>query len=177
MTGLSHKDDLLETPPWLFNQIEKETGLKFNLDIAANHDNHKCEFYQDEFMDALNQEWWYGYKKSKFKNGRPCFEYHWFEGEKYSRPTSTVFVNPPRSKNKKFVEKIYEQWKRWDINIVTLLCWNDLGNKYGERLLSSIINGEILVKNLGKIKFYKNGVETEFPSRLTYFYAWFKRKH
>ena len=176
MTGLSHKDDLLETPPWLFNQIEKETGLKFNLDIAANHNNHKCEFYQDEFINALNNEWWYGYKKSKFKNGKPCFEYHWF-GDVLKRKIAVVFCNPPRSKNGKFVNKAIEQWEHLDMDIVMLLCWNDLGNKYGEQLLDHMISGRIQTKNLGKIKFYKNGKETEFPSRLTYFYAWFKKKH
>lgn len=62
-----------------------------------------------------------------------------------------------------------------------LLCWNDLGNKYGEKLLPHILEGNIIVGNLGKIKFYKGrtrgseGEESEYPSRLTYFWAWFKR--
>ena len=57
-----------------------------------------------------------------------------------------------------------------------LLCWNDLGNKYGEKLIPHILNGSIEVHNLGKIKFNKNGIESEFVSRLTYFWAWFKIK-
>ena len=175
MPSLSHKDDLLETPDWIVQDIEKTSGLKINLDICANHDNHKCQFYQDESMNALNQEWWYGYKKSKFKNGRPCFEYHWFEGKMYSK-TSVILCNPPRSINGKFVDRAFDQWHKLNIDIFMLLCWNDLGNKYGQKLFPEILKGNIFIKNLGKVKFYKHGIETEFPSRLTYFWAWFKKK-
>lgn len=153
MTGLSHKDDLLETPPWLFNQIEKETGLKFKTDMCATGENKKCRYFLSEFYNALDPL--LGYKFVNFP----------------------MFCNPPRSKNGKFVKKVNDIWEELNEDIVMLLCWNDLGNKYGEKLLPSIKNEEIQVKNLGKIKFYKNGKETEFVSRLTYFYAWFKKKH
>ena len=88
---------------------------------------------------------------------------------------ATVWCNPPRSKNGKFVKKAFEQWEKHSIDIVMLLCWNDLGNKYGEMIFESILNGRIKVGNLGKVIFNKNGKPSEFPSRLTYFWAWFRQ--
>lgn len=147
MTSLSHKDDNYETPDWLFNKIQKETGLTFDFDLCATPKNTKCKYYMTELLDTLT----------------------W----KFTEPR-TMFCNPPRSKNGKFVNKIIEIWKELNNDIVMLLCWNDLGNKYGEKLFSHIIDGDIVIKNLGKVIFDKNGVQSEFPSRLTYFYAWFK---
>lgn len=155
MPSLAHKDDEYETPDWLFEDAEKETGLKFKIDVACTEDNKKCV---NGFYDSLNCEW----ILPKIGNIKHQFV--------------PVFCNAPRSINGKFVDKTYEQWLTYNIDIVTLLCWNDLGNKYGEKLLPRIINSDIRVKNLGKIKFYKNGIESEFPSRLTYFRAWFKKK-
>ena len=150
--SLSHKDDYFETPNWLFNDIIRETKLYFDLDFCASDENSKCSAYIDEEMNALNHD----------------FKHHNSE--------DAIFCNPPRSKNGKFVTKLYNDWKIYNLNIVMLLCWNDLGNKYGEPILENILNGKIIVKNLGKIKFNKNGVESKYPSRLTYFWAWFKSK-
>lgn len=91
-------------------------------------------------------------------------------------PEDAIFCNPPRSKNGKFVNKLYDSWKEYNLNIVMLLCWNDLGNKYGEKIFKEIEIGKISAHNLGKIKFYKNGIESKYPSRLTYFWAWFKHE-
>lgn len=151
MPGLSHKDDELETPPWLIKGIENETGLKFDEDLAASPKNTKCKSYMTEELDTLNWK----------------FHTH-----------KTRFCNPPRSKNGKFVTKIIEIWKEQNDDIVMLLCWNDLGNIYCNYLRSLILAGSYKVKvvNLGKMKFYKNGVETKFTSRLAYFWVWFKKK-
>ena len=149
MTGLSHKDDYLETPPWLFDQIEKDTGLKFKTDMCATFENKKCEHFiseeQDMFLLVGTQ--------------------------------APIFFNPPRSINGKCVDLACNYWQTRNEDIVMLLTWNDLGNKYAQKLWQYILSGEIQVKNLGKVKFYKNGKETEFVSRLTYLYAWFKKKH
>ena len=148
MPSLSHRDDYFETPDWLFNDIEKETGLRFQLDACANESNTKCVDFLDEIADTLQ-----------------C-----------TLAIDPIFCNPPRSKNGKFVTKMYDTWQEENVDIVMLLCWNDLGNKYGEKLLPHILNGEIRVENLGKIKFCKGGKESEFVSRLTYFWAHFKKK-
>lgn len=156
--GLSHRDDHYETPQWLFDDIVKKTRLKFDLDLCATDDNTKCMCYIDEEMDILSR----------------TDDFHW----QYHMIADALFCNPPRSKNGKFVDFVHDiLWKKWNFNIVMLLCWNDLGNKYGKKLLPLIINGEIeIVENYGKIKFYKNGKESEFVSRLTYFSVWFKSK-
>jgi len=150
--GLAHKDDNYETPDWLFKDIEKKTGLRFDLDFCATEDNSKCIGYINKKMDALQHK---GFNS-------------WDDDD-------AVWCNPPRSMNGKFVNKVYEEWQKNNINFVMLLCWNDLGNKYGKKLIPHIIDGTIEIGNLGKIKFYKNGKESEFVSRLTYLWVWFKR--
>ena len=51
----------------------------------------------------------------------------------------TIFCNPPRSINGKFVDKLYSIWENHNLDIVMLLCWNDLGNKYGQKILHGIL--------------------------------------
>tara|TARA_R110000803_G_scaffold160190_1_gene224194 strand:+ start:90 stop:563 length:474 start_codon:yes stop_codon:yes gene_type:complete len=156
--SLAHKDDYFETPAWLFNSIVNKTGLEFDLDMCASEENTTCasgggyKSHIDENMDALKYNYRHG------DNGK------------------AIWCNPPRSKNGKFVNKVYEVWNENNVQFVMLLCWNDLGNKYGEKLIPHILNKSIEVHNLGKIKFNKNGIESEFVSRLTYFWAWFKIK-
>lgn len=152
MAGLQHLDDMYETPDWIIRDITRITHLEFETDVCANDDNSKCMFYIDEEMDLLKHD----------------FKYH--------HPDDAIFCNPPRSINGKCVNKLYNVWKEYNINIVMLLCWNDLGNKYGEKLLPHILKKEIMVRNLGKVKFCKDGIESEFPSRLTYMWAWFKKQ-
>ena len=148
MTGLQHKDDYFETPEHIVEEIESKTGLTFTLDLCATHENRKTLWYLSEDDDFLT----------------------------YPIGINTVcFCNPPRSKNGKFVNRVLEWW-RYNNDIVMLLCWNDLGNKYGAKILKGILDGSIEVGNLGKVKFNKNGKESEFVSRLTYFWAWFKKQ-
>ena len=149
MTGLQHKDDYFCTPDWLYNKIEKETGLRFQTDMCASENNSKCSGYIDEELNALDHD--------------------------YSMVDYPIFCNPPRSKNGKFVNKVYEIWKEYGYDIVMLLCWNDFGNKYSQDLLNQKI-GTIEIHNIGKVKFYKNGIESKFPSRLTYCWVWFKAR-
>lgn len=151
--GLQHKDDYYETPDKLFINIVIDTKLDFGLDFCASNKNTKCDMFFDEKDDAL----------------RISLKYH--------QKNKAIFCNPPRSKNGKFVTKLHNEWKEHNLNIVMLLCWNDLGNKYGEELLlPNILSGKFKVKNLGKVIFNKNGKPSKFPSRLTYFWCWMKAK-
>lgn len=150
--ALVSKDDYLETPSWVIDDIKSETGITEFLDGCANFYNRKFDNYipDDKYGGALNEEipesqWWF-----------------------HDLP---VFINPPRSKNGKFVTKIMNMKKEYpDMTFVVMLCWNDLGNKYCDELRDGIIRGKYFIRNLGKIKFYKNGIETEFSSRLSYFW-------
>ncbi len=155
MASLAHKDDLYETPDWITRDITRITHLNLDFDLCATKQNKKCPDFYSEQSDALAEH-------------SPWLIYNGDGTRK------TLFCNPPRSKNGKFVTKAYNEWQSWGINIVMLLCWNDLGNNYGEILLPHIIKKEIMVRNLHKVKFYKNGIESEYVSRLTYMWAWFK---
>lgn len=170
--SLAHKDDYFETPQWLFNYIQETTKLYFGLDVCASKENTKCNEFMDEDLDSLNQEWIV--HEIKALNTK-CKKFE-LRGGTGTFGGASVFCNPPRSQNGKFVNKAYDQWERNNINIVMLMCWNDLGNKYAQKLMPHILDGSIEIGNLGKIKFCKNGKETEFVSRLTYLWVWFKKK-
>jgi len=152
---LAHKDDYYETPEYILDMIKNKTGRKINFDVCATKENAVADDCYTEQDDALNKPW-------MIYDGR---------GE-----MKTVFCNPPRSKNGKFVNKAFQQWSDYNIDIFMLMCWNDLGNQYGEKLIGHIISKDIRVWNLGKVIFNKNGVKSQFPSRLTYMLVWFKKR-
>ncbi len=170
--SLAHKDDYFETPQWLFNYLQEKTKLYFGLDVCADELNAKCNEFIDEDLNALEQEW-VVHEISDLNTKCKKPELHGGIG---TFGGASVFCNPPRSKNGKFVAKAYNQWERNNIDIVMLMCWNDLGNKYAQQLMPCILDGSIVIGNLGKIKFYKYGKESEFVSRLTYLWVWFKKK-
>lgn len=161
MTGLVHKDDYYETPMWLFQKLESWIGGKFILDACANEKNTKCVAFISEESDALKQDWKV-YAISPEQPG-PFF--------------APTFVNPPASKNGKLVKKAIEQHEKHGMDIVILIRWNDLGNKYCDGLRQSIIDGETPYMNLGKVIFDKNGVPSQWPSRLNYLAVWLVGKH
>ena len=144
MAALRHDDDELETPDSLFQMIQDRTGLEFDFDLCANEHNKKTKNYTSNCFDT-------------------SFEYY--------TKFNAIWCNPPRSKNGKVLKLIYDIYDYCDTPIAVLLCWNDLGNKYGHRLLHMIQNNQVSIINLGKIYFYKNKKITKFPSRLTYFCA------
>ena len=166
--SLAHKDDYFETPPWLKDYLQEKTKLYFGLDVCGDELNAVCNEFIDEKLDALEQEW--------VVHELPTLNTKCKKPELHGGHGFSVFCNPPRSKNGKFVTKAYDQWERNNIDIVMLMCWNDLGNKYAQKLMPRILDGSIEIGNLGKIKFYKNGKETEYVSRLTYLWVWFKKK-
>lgn len=43
------------TPQHLFDQLDNE--FNFELDVCANHENHKCERYFTKTDDGLAQDW------------------------------------------------------------------------------------------------------------------------
>jgi len=154
MAGLQHKDDYFETPEWIIKTIEITEGIKFKIDGCANYNNKICPIYipDDKYGGALNNE-------------IPENQWDFYDGP--------VFINPPRSKNGKFVKKAFDVWDKSDKDITMLLCWNDLGNKYADRLRGLLLGGQFHYGNLGKIKFCKNGIESKYPSRLSYFWVRF----
>lgn len=51
--GASRQD--WRTPRWLFDQLNAE--FRFDLDLAASHDNYLCPHYYTESHDALTRRW------------------------------------------------------------------------------------------------------------------------
>lgn len=164
LVALVHKDDYYCTPPQIVIEIESETGLKFELDAAANESNSLCPAFLSEESDALKQEW---LVKAIDNNSTIT------PGVKVP-----VFCNPPRSKNGKFIRKAFEEWNKWNMDIVVLVCWNDFGNKYGQEcIIQPKQLGQLIeIHNLGKVTFYKDGQISKFPSRLNYCWVWFKKR-
>lgn len=148
--NLAHKDDYYETPDWLFEDIKTKTGVEFKMDACASMANSKCEIYCSEEEDFL-------------KDGRETTCY-------------SIWCNPPRSKNGKFVKKLIKLWNDYGNDIVILLTWNDFGNKYCDELRPLIGTDEIKIYNYGKIIFDKNGIPSEWPSRLNYCAVWLKKR-
>jgi phage N-6-adenine-methyltransferase len=85
------------TPQWLFDELNKE--FKFELDVCATSDNHKCEQYYVKEQNSLNLPW----AKVNWMNppyGREI--YRWVERaytEKF-KGNATVCLLPARTDTK-----------------------------------------------------------------------------
>ncbi len=90
-TLFSHKSDEWETPDDLYQKLDSE--FNFTLDPCATELNKKCEKFYTPEQNGLLQSW---------------------EGE-------TVFINPPFSKIKRWVEKAYVESKIFGVTCVMLL--------------------------------------------------------
>jgi len=101
--------DSFATPQELFEKCCKLWNLKPNLDVCATFDNSKCERFFDIKTNALDKN---------------C---NWliFDNRK-----TIVWCNPPHSKTNKFVEKAFEQWKRFNTNIIMIIPLNTLSSNY-----------------------------------------------
>ena len=82
------------TDPVIFNALDKE--FRFNLDAAANKENHKVDNYLTKDDDALNTDW--------YLNITECKNINYVD-------TLSVWINPPYGKGfiKKFMDKCIEE--------------------------------------------------------------------
>jgi len=87
----SSKTDQWSTPQDLFDKLNEE--FHFTLDPCADEYNHKCDKYYTESDDGLKQDW---------------------SGE-------TVFVNPPYSDSKHWIEKCYKEARKNHTRSVMLI--------------------------------------------------------
>lgn len=91
------------TPQELFDELDKE--FKFDLDIAANETNHKCEKYFTKENSAFDNEWfgtiWCNppYGKTIGEWVKACSEYNGL----------SVMLIPARTDTKWFHEYIYNK--------------------------------------------------------------------
>lgn len=113
MTELSESNEWWTT--WdLFKQIEAKYRLNFRLDAAASKLSTKCEFYITKKQNALTTEWVVWYPDMTF----------------YDKVDT--WLNPPLGKTltKQFVLRAFEQWKKYDMNLVMLLPAGVISRKY-----------------------------------------------
>ena len=87
----TNNSDEWTTPKYLYNELNKR--FKFTLDPCSTNENHLCDKYFTKEDDGLSKSW---------------------KGE-------TVYVNPPYSNIKKWVEKCYMEHKTNGTSVVMLI--------------------------------------------------------
>lgn len=127
----------VEHPPRFFEELDAE--FQFNLDPCATEDNHKCPDFFTEREDGLAQSW---------------------EGRR-------VFVNPPYSNIRKWVEKAYHEGQKKG-TLVVLLIPARTDTKYFHEFIYH--RAEIrFIK--GRLKFGDQKNSAPFPSMLVIYRA------
>jgi len=146
-------DDEFETPDDLYTELCTVYELNPRLDVACKYDielgkdNSKC---YESIYDSLNQEW-VGAKGNKLD----------------------VWCNPPHTKTKQFVKKAYEQWKKHNINIMMIIPANSVCTEYAKKY---IYKNAKCYPIFGRIRFWKDGYPSKFPSRNSYFVVIWRKK-
>lgn len=153
MSGLNEYDmefhpdeDSYETPRALVDRMASNYGMKFELDVAANEQNKKCEHFLN---NAMFQEW-------VIKHS-------------ISFSVVDVWCNPPHSMNEEFIKRANLEHKRKNMNIVMIIPANVTGTKTYQKLIEN--ETECFVENhplKGRPVFLKNDRKTKNPSRNSY---------
>ena len=115
--------DDYRTPDQLFNTLNKQFG-PFNLDVAANADNSKCDNFLDRQTNGLEAKW----------NGN-------------------VWCNPPYGRDMiKWVKKAIHEIKNNDtVDSITMLIPIRSNSNYFHNLIMTNIDSLVFVK--GRLKF------------------------
>lgn len=138
-------EDSYETDPKLFERMEKNYNLHFDLDAAAKDYNTKCLRFLD---DALHQEW-----LALDPIGKSV----------------DVWCNHPHSLNEEFINRADAQHKKHNINICMIIPTNCQSMTTWHKLIES--ETKIITENHPLLKrptFFKRGRKTSFPSRNAY---------
>jgi phage N-6-adenine-methyltransferase len=118
-------NDLWRTPKEVFNYFNDQYG--FECDVAASDDNHLCDYYFTEEIDALSYPW-----------------------EIQIAPGLYVWCNPPYSKPLPWVKKAIEESQENGIGTVMLLnC--DMSTKWAKLLTK--VSCKIIFITEGRIAF------------------------
>ena len=131
----SSASDEWYTPQNVFDRLDKE--FYFTLDPCATDSNHKCSKYFTKLNDGLKQDW---------------------GGE-------SVFVNPPYSDIKRWVEKSYLSSLKKDTVVVCLLP-SRTDTKWFHRY---IVKSKEVRFIEGRLKFGGSKSSAPFPSMIVVF--------
>jgi phage N-6-adenine-methyltransferase len=118
-------NDLWRTPKEMFKYFNDQ--YSFECDVAASDDNHLCDYYFTEEIDALSYPW-----------------------EIQIAPGLYVWCNPPYSKPLPWIEKVITESQESGIGSVILLnC--DMSTKWAKLLTK--VSCEIIFITEGRIAF------------------------
>lgn len=139
--------DNRETPSALY--AEKHERFNFNLDVAADHQNHKCDrYYTTEglFLDD-------GTGPSRLQSGNGLTAGTW--------RNMRVWCNPPYSNIEPWVIKAWEA----DAELVYLLVPNWTDRRWWQDLVEPFRDGKALPSETGGVT-----LRTEFMTRQRFLY-------
>jgi len=140
--------DEYETPDYLVAELSRQYGIFLDLDVAANHLNHKCKWWHEkDFGNSLDidQDW---------------------------NTSKGVWCNPPQTKCKAFVLKADEQWKKHNLNIMMIIPANVLTTNYFAEVIQNVEYHPIK----GRITFLVGGKPSPYPARNGYFVVIWRKK-
>lgn len=140
----SKKQDY-ETPQYLFDLLN--SIMNFDLDMAADSENKKCEKYFSLENNAMDQDY------SNYYN---------------------VYCNPPYNNQRIFIEKAFENTKKY--------CWQSycflIPARTDTKLFHDLIYNRLEVKYIfikGRLKFGNSKNSAPFPSMLVFINIPFSR--
>lgn len=140
----SKQDDEFETPSWLYNKLILDYKIYPQLDVCATEQNKKCAEYFDWKMNALEQEW-----------------------------TKDVWMNDPHSLHAEFAQKAFQQWRKHNINILSIWPANCCRTEYWHEFIEGFAEYHAI---RGAIRFLQNGKPSKETSRNAYLCViWRKR--
>jgi len=129
--------------------------------VAASFENHKTKFYFIQKTDSLKIDWILTDIPADTTRKEPI------------RRRVDVWCNPPHTKTKEFVEKAYEQWLKYNINIMMIIPANSMCTKYAEKCIGNVAEYHPIY---GRPQFLKDGKLSAYPSRNSYFVVIWRKK-
>ncbi len=110
------------TPVGLYVGMCKEFDVLPELDVCATATNTKCEKFYDKNIDGLNQEW-----------------------------SCDFFMNPPFSKAKIWIQKAFEEHRKYNVNGLAVLAARTDTKAWHEYILGQT-NVEVIFVQ-GRVKY------------------------
>lgn len=149
------------TPRQLYDGLIGKYSIFPQLDVAASYETRKCKSYFTKEFNALINDWILRETPTNTTIKREI--------------TSKVDVwcNPPHTLTKEFVEKAYEQWLKFNINIMMIIPANSMCTKYAEKCIGNFTEYHPIY---GRPQFLKEGKVSDYPSRNSYFVVIWRKK-
>lgn len=150
----SLKDDEFETPNWLYNQLRIKYHISPDLDVFATKENTKCRNFFTISDNALEQEWiLYGVNQKPY--------------------VVDVWMNHPHSLHAESAKKAYQQWQKWNMNIMSIFPANCCRTTYWHRYIENIAEYHAI---RGTIRFLQHGKPSTDASRNAYMCVIWRKK-